>query len=64
MILGFLLACSVSTDVSSCRIIYYNQEEFYTKLACENKMKDLARYTADRLRVLTRPYCFSVNLPI
>jgi len=64
MILGILLGCTIATDVGSCTVVAYEKKRFETMAECRMEMTDVAKYTADNFRIMTRPYCFQIKTSI
>tara|TARA_R110002072_G_scaffold2367_5_gene19719 strand:+ start:4984 stop:5181 length:198 start_codon:yes stop_codon:yes gene_type:complete len=62
MFVGALLLCASVTDVSSCDV-KMNMKDFYdTKEECALEMFEVAKYTANALRVATKPFCFKIEV--
>ena len=62
MFLGALLLCASVTDISSCDV-KMNMKDFYgTKEECALEMFEVAKYAANLLQVVTKPYCFKIEV--
>ena len=64
MILGLLLGCTILTDVNSCSVVAYEKKRFGTMTVCQMEMTDVAKYTAENFRIITRPYYFQIKTSI
>lgn len=60
MFLGALLLCASVTDVSSCDVKMDARTLYDTKEECVSEMFKVAKYAANLLRVVTKPYCFQI----
>ena len=58
MFLGALLLCASVTDVSSCDVKMDARTLYDTKEECVSEM--VAKYAANLLQVVTKPYCFQI----
>jgi hypothetical protein len=64
MILGVLLGCTIVSNANSCTVVAYEKKHFETMAECRMEMTDVAKYTADNFRIMTRPYCFQIKTSI
>ena len=61
MFVGVLLLCMSVTDVSSCDVQMKPKTFYSTRKECAVEMFKIAKYAANRLQMVTKPYCFSIE---
>lgn len=62
MFVGALLLCASVTDVSSCDVKMNSKHFYNTKEECTLEMFKVAKYAANLLQVVTKPYCFKIEV--
>ena len=62
MFVGALLLCASVTDVSSCDVKMNGKDFYNTKEECALEMLEVAKYTANLLQVVAKPYCFKIEV--
>jgi hypothetical protein len=60
MFVGVLLLCASVTDVSSCDVKMNGKTFYDTKEECRLEMFEVAKYAANLLQKVTKPYCFKI----
>lgn len=61
MFVGVLLLCASVTDVSTCDVQMNPNTVYLTRKECSAEMLGIAKYAANRLQMVTKPYCFPVK---
>ena len=61
MFVGVLLLCMSVTDVSSCDVQMNPNTIYSSQKECAVEMFKIAKYAANRLQMVTKPYCFSIE---
>jgi len=58
--IGILLVCT-SADAFTCRARSNDTSIFYTHKECSAEMVVMAKYAAEVMQILARPYCFPIG---
>ena len=61
MFVGVLLLCMSVTDVSSCDVQMKPKTFYSTRKECAVEMFRIAKYAANSLQMVTKPYCFQIE---
>ena len=61
MFVGVLLLCMSVADVSSCDVQMKPNTFYSTRKECAGEMFNIAKYAANRLQMVTKPYCFKLQ---
>ena len=61
MFVGVLLLCVSVTNVSSCDVQMKPHTLYVTLKECVKEMFTIAKYAANRLQMVTKPYCFRIE---
>ncbi len=61
MFVGVLLLCMSVADVSSCDVQMKPNTFYSTRNECAGEMLKIAKYAANRLQMVTKPYCFKLE---
>ena len=61
MFVGVLLLCASVTDVSTCDVQMNPTTTYLSKEQCSADMRGIAKYAANRLQMVTKPYCFKIK---
>ncbi len=61
MFVGVLLLCMSVVDVSSCDVQMKPNTFYSTRKECAEEMFTIAKYAANRLQMVTKPYCFQIK---
>ena len=60
--MGILLTCLALDDVTTCTVRSSPKSIYISKKECMAEMEDFSIFAATKFNLITRPYCFPLNL--